>query len=145
MQLVDLSLQQRTNVLADCVLDIEALGPAHKQTLVDANLVHREGEGETQIEDLLRLLSYLAAPEGEGIVLLVVRREELLDLLRQKREELLRCLRGHEFLGNGDFALGEGEGGVAVQLDGADTEVGAAQVEPVGDPAGDHVAQQARE
>ena len=53
MQLINLLLEQRTDVLADCILDIKALCPAHQHALVDANLVHGEGKSKAQIEDLL--------------------------------------------------------------------------------------------
>jgi hypothetical protein len=55
--------------------------------------------------------------------------QEGLDLFRKEGEQLFGRLGNHELARNGDFALGNREGGVAVQLDGTDTEVGAAQVD----------------
>lgn len=128
---VDLGLEQGAHILADGVGDVEALGPAHEQPLVDAYLVHREGEGEAQVENLLLLdgVSGVPAPDVSLVVFFMVGLEEFLDLLGEEGEELLGRLRDHEVLGNGNLALGQGEGGVAVQLDGANAEVCAAQID----------------
>jgi hypothetical protein len=61
-------------------------------------------------------------------VLVVVDTQERLDLAGEEEEEVLGGTGGHEFPGNHDLGLGEGEGGVSVQLDGADAEVGTAEI-----------------
>jgi hypothetical protein len=62
-------------------------------------------------------------------VLVVVNAEEGLDLTGQEKEEILGGTGGHEFAGDHDLGLSEGEGGVSVQLNGAHTEVGSTQVD----------------
>jgi hypothetical protein len=47
VQLVDFCLEQRADVFAYGILDVEAFCPAHKQALVDPNLVNRKAECET--------------------------------------------------------------------------------------------------
>jgi hypothetical protein len=62
-------------------------------------------------------------------VLVVVNAEEGLDLTGQEKEEILGGTGRHELPRDHDLGLSEGEGGVAVQLNGAHTEVGAAQID----------------
>ena len=59
----------------------------------------------------------------------VVGLQEELNLLGQKGEKLAGSLRDHEVVRNSDLALGKAESAVAVQLNGANTEVGATQVD----------------
>jgi hypothetical protein len=63
--------------------------------------------------------------------------EEELDLLGEEVEELFGCFGDHEFLGDGHFGLREVEGRVAVELDGADAEVGSAEVDGEVDTLGE--------
>jgi hypothetical protein len=62
-------------------------------------------------------------------VLVVVNAQEGLDLAGQEEEEVLGGAGGHELARDHDFGLRQIEGGIAVQLDGADAEVGAAEVD----------------
>lgn len=55
--------------------------------------------------------------------------EEDLDLLSQECKKVGGCLCGHEVLGNRDLGVSEVESGVAVQLNRADSEICAAQVD----------------
>lgn len=129
MQVVNLVLQEGADVLADGILNIEALGPAHQQAFVDADLVDGKGKGETEVEYFVVLLSCVSLLQGTGVVFFVVLLEEGFDLLGEEGEELLGCLRNHELARDGNLGLREGKGGVAVQSDRADTEVCAAQID----------------
>lgn len=82
----------------------------------------------------------VAAAEVRFKVLLMVLFEEELDLLGEEVEELFGCFGDHEFLWDGHFRLGEVEGRVAVQLDGADAEVGSAEVDGEVDALGELAA-----
>lgn len=62
-------------------------------------------------------------------VIAVVSPEKRLDLFGKEREEFFRRLRNHEVSGDGDFGLRKRKGGVSVQLNGADSEIGAPQID----------------
>lgn len=55
--------------------------------------------------------------------------EEGFNLFGEEGEEFFGCFGCHEVSGDGDFGLGKGEGGVAVQLDRADSEVCSSEVD----------------
>lgn len=62
-------------------------------------------------------------------VFVVVDAQEGLDLAGQEQEELLGSTSSHQFPGDHDLGLGEGEGGIAMEVDRAHAEVGAAEVD----------------
>jgi hypothetical protein len=70
-----------------------------------------------------------ASADGSVVVFAVVCLQESSNLLCEEREEFFAGLGDHELAGNGDLGLGEGEGAVTVEVDGADTEVGATEVD----------------
>lgn len=61
-------------------------------------------------------------------VLSVVLLQKGLDLLGKEGEELRCGLGNHEFVRDLDLFLGNVEGGISVELDGTDAEVGSAEV-----------------
>lgn len=114
--------------MADGIRNVEALGPADQGSAVDTALAHGETEGEAEIEQILRVALFAPAKLVGFKVLVVVNAQERLNLTGQEEEEILGGTRGHQFPGNEDLRLGEGEGGIAVQEDRAHTEVGATKV-----------------
>ena len=133
-KVVDLSLQQGADILTNGIRDVETLGPADQLTLIDTQLLNGEAEGETQTEDVLVTVTLgctggLAAAdmavEAVGMVFL----QEELNLLSEEGKQVAGLLGDHEMLGDGNFVVGEIEGSVTIEHDGADTEVGTAEID----------------
>lgn len=129
MQLVNRRLEQRAYIVADSVWDVEALGPADQGARVDTSLAHGETEGEAQIEQVFFLVAITSSALVGFKVVVVVDAQEGLDLAGQEEEQVLGGAGSHEFPGDHDLGLGEGESGVAVQLNRADAKVGATEVD----------------
>ena len=83
------------------------------------------------MEDLRALdrIACFAALDVRFIVTVVVGLQESLNLLCEEGEEVGGMFGCHEFVRDGNFGLGEGESGVAVQLDGTDSEVCSAEID----------------
>lgn len=134
MKLVNLGLEESTNILSDGVWDVETLGPADECTLINTQLLNGETECETETENVL-VLEALGRAHGHASadmgleVVAVMCPEEDLNLLCQESEQLLSGLGNHELSGDGDLGVCETESGVAVKLDRANTKVGAAKVD----------------
>jgi hypothetical protein len=127
-------LQKRAYILPHDILDVEPFGPSNQFTLVDADLLHGETKRKPQPKDMFIPVTFgrghrLSPADVLLKVVFVVHLEEGLDLLGQEGEELAAGLGHHELSRNGDFGLREGEGRVAVQLDGANAEIGATEID----------------
>lgn len=100
-------------------------------TSIEAYLVDREAERETKLKEVFFCHSFTGFPPLMMLfeMVIVVGFEEGFDLLGEEGEELLRCFGNHQLARNGNFGLREGERGVAIERNGADTEVGTAQID----------------
>ena len=101
---------------------------------VDSELLHWEREGESQFENVLVSVSLwcgngLATTDMRLKVLSMVLLQKSLNLLGEEGEERGGLIRDHEVVGDLDFLLRDVEGCVAVELDGANAEVGSSEVD----------------
>lgn len=127
-------MKKLADILADCVRNVKALGPSNQLALVNAKLLDWEAECEAQAKDLLIVVALweaasVATRRRALKVLFVVLSEEEFNLLRQEAEEIFCGLCDHEILGNSNLVEGQVESAVAVERNGANAKVCAAQID----------------
>lgn len=113
-QIINGGLEQSANIMADGIGDVEALSPTDQGSGVDTKLAHGETESETQIEQVLLIVTITTTAQVSLEVLVVMDAQERFDLAGEEEEEVLGSSGGHEFAGDHDLGLSEGEGGIAM-------------------------------